>query len=233
MEEVEFAKYLRKKRKKNNVIERNVKELINFEKFLLEKNKNLSNILHEDIKLYISKIEGEKKSAKGPLYVLMNYFKFCENNELYSYTKKLREERTKKTRSIFLIKDFVGIDQKYAKILAKKGIKNVNQMLEAGCNKQNREKLSLQLNIPEDTLLEFVKLSDITRIGYVKSKLARLYYNAGIDSPTKIAEFKPKELHEFFKKFVKESNWNGMVPNLADLVNNIRNAKKLESIVQL
>jgi hypothetical protein len=88
------------------------------------------------------------------------------------------------------------------------------------------------LGISEAGILELVKLSDITRLGYVKRKLARLYYEAGLDSPAKIAAFKPQQLHDFFVKFVAESGWKGMVPNPKDLANNIKSARKLSEIVE-
>ena len=126
----------------------------------------------------------------------------------------------------------MDVNQEYVKALADAGIKNVNDMLEIGNTKIKRENLSKKFNIPEDAILELVKLSDITRLGYVKTKLTRLYYNAGLDSPEKIAKFEPGELHEFFVKFVKESNWDGMVPNPKDLAGNIVSARKLKKVVE-
>jgi hypothetical protein len=105
-------------------------------------------------------------------------------------------------------------------------------MLDAGKKKKQREELSKQLEIPEDAILELVRLSDITRMGYIKTKLSRLYYDSGLISPEKVAKFEPDELHAFFTKFVNESGWDGMIPNPADLVNNIRSAKKLKKIVE-
>ncbi|MGC9780004.1 MAG: DUF4332 domain-containing protein [Candidatus Heimdallarchaeota archaeon] len=133
---------------------------------------------------------------------------------------------------MFPIKEFLKVNQEQVKKLATIGIKNVEQMLEKGKTKKQREDLSKQLAIPEESILELVKLSDITRLGYVKKKLSRLYYDAGLDSPAKIAEFEPKELHEFFIRFVEESNWDGMVPNPSDLVYNIKNARKLSKVVE-
>ena len=174
----------------------------------------------------------KKQSAKGYLYVLMNYFRFRENEELLRFSGKLREERTKKSRRIFPIKEFLDINPQHIKKLAEIGIKNVEQMLEAGKKKQQRKELSDLLGIPEEAILELVKLSDITRMGYIKTKLSRLYYNSGLDSPEKVAKFEPDELYEHFKKYVKESGWDGMVPNLADLVNNIKGARSLKKVVE-
>lgn len=233
MDEELFRKFLRRKGKKSNVVDRNVLVVKIFDAFLKDTRKsNLSSLAKNDINAYVEKIEQEKKSAKGVLYVLMNYFKFTGDENLLKHAIKLREERTKKTRRIFPLKEFLDINQAYVKKLASIDIKNVEQMLEKGKLKKQREDLAKQLDIPEEAILELVKLSDITRMGYIKQKLSRLYYNAGLDSPLKVAKFEPDELHAFFTKFVTESGWDGMIPNPSDLVSNIKNARQLEKVVE-
>ena len=233
MNEAEFRKYLKRRGKKPSVADRNVSILRDFASYLLEKReKNLDLVTTGDIDAFVMEIEGTKRSAKGYLYALMNYFHFVGNEDLLHHTKALRLERTRKTRRIFLIREFLGINQDHVKKLAAIGIKNVDQMLKRGKTKKQREQLSRQLGIPEGAILELAKLSDITRLGYVKKKLSRLYYDSGLDSPAKIAAFEPKQLHEFFVKFVEESGWHGMVPNPKDLVSNIKSARKLSKIVE-
>jgi hypothetical protein len=233
MNEEEFRKYLKRRGKKSAVVDRNVDILKNFISYLLEKrDKDLNGVTTEDIDAFVIKIESKKQSAKGYLYVLMNYFHFMSNKDLLHHTNTLRDKRTKRTRRIFPIKEFLSINQDYVMKLATLGIKNVEQMLERGKTKKQREHLSQKLDIPDEAILELVKLSDITRLGYVKKKLSRLYYDAGLDSPAKIAEFEPKQLHEFFVKFVEESGWDGMVPNPSDLIGNIKSARKLAKIVE-
>jgi hypothetical protein len=230
MDEVEFRKYLRRKGKKPDVVDRNVLSIKRFIEFL---GTEITNATKQDVDSYVEDIEKkQKKSAKGALYVLMNYYKFTEDKDMLSYVAKKREERTSKSRRVFPLKDFYDVDKEVVGKLASIGIKNVEQMLEFGKTIKQRKELSKQLGISEEAILEFVELSDITRIGYVKSKLAKLYHSAGIDTPTKIAEYDASELHEFFKKYVKESGWDGMVPNPADLEGNIRSAKKLKEIVE-
>ncbi len=234
MKEEEFRKHLKKKAKKPDVVDRNVLVVKKFITYLKEeRGKILDEVNSEDIAAYVEMIEKVKKqSAKGHLYVLMNYFRFRENEKLLRFTGKLREERTKKSRRIFPIKEFLDINPQHIKKLAEIGIKNVEQMLEAGKKKQQRKELSDQLGIPEEAILELVKLSDITRMGYIKTKLSRLYYNSGLDSPEKVAKFEPDELYEHFKKYVKESGWDGMVPNPKDLVENIKAARSLSKVVE-
>ncbi|MCG3256910.1 MAG: DUF4332 domain-containing protein [Candidatus Heimdallarchaeota archaeon] len=234
MKEEEFGKFLKRKGKKADVIDRNVTSVNRFIEFLKkERGKKLDSTTKDDIDAYVNEIEkNQKKSAKGALYVLMNYYKFTEDSEMLSYVAKLREERTKKSRRVFPIKEFYNVNTGYVQKFASTGIKTVEQMLEAGKTKQQRKKLSEELNIPEEAILELVELSDITRLGYVRKKLARLYHNAGFDTPTKVAKFEANELYEYFKKHVKESGWEGMVPNPKDLENNISNAKKLKEVVE-
>jgi hypothetical protein len=233
MSEEEFRDYLKRRGKKPSVADRNVSILKDFVSYLRKKReKDLDWVTTDDIDAFVMEIESKKQSAKGYLYVLMNYFHFLGSKDLLHHSNALRDERTMKTRRIFPIKEFLNINQDHVEKLAAFGIKNVEQMLEKGRTKRQREQLSEQLEIPEEAILELVKLSDITRIGYVKKKLSRLYYDAGLDSPAKIAKFEPKQLHEFFVKFVEESGWDGMVPNPKDLVSNIKNARKLSKVVE-
>lgn len=233
MDEEEFREYLKQKGKKPAVIDRNVDVLKDFTSYLLEeRTTELESVTADDVDAFAEHVENKRKSVKGGLYVLMNYFRFLGKEDLLIHTRNLREERTNRTRRIFPIKEFLNINQDYVRKLAAVGIKNVEQMLQKGKTKKQRRKLSTQLNIPEEAILELVKLSDITRIGYVKKKLSRLYYDAGLDSPAKIAEFEPEQLHDLFAEFVGESGWDGMVPNLKDLANNIKSARKLSAIVE-
>ena len=234
LQEEDFRKFLKRKGKKPDVVDRNVLAVKKFRSYLLEeRKKKLDDATSDDIIAFVETIEKDKKqSAKGSLYVLTNYFKFIDDEKLLHVTINLREERTKKSRRIFPIREFLNINPSYVIKLGEIGIKNVEQMLELGKTVKQREVLSKQLGIPEEKILELVQLSDITRMGYVKVKLSRLYYDSGLDSPLKVAKFEPDELYMHFKKFVEETGWAGMIPNLQDLVGNVKNAKNLKKIVE-
>ena len=51
---------------------------------------------------------------------------------------------------------------------SKAGIRNAKQLLNAGLTRRNRKKLSRETGLSEKTVLEFVKLSDLARIGGLK-----------------------------------------------------------------
>ncbi len=228
-----FKKHLKNKGKKDTVIERNIRTVEGFQSYLKKDiNCNLTDVSKEDINQYVDKIEKEGKSAKGFLYVMMNYFRYLGNQELFSHSAQLREERTSKTRKIFPLKKFLGIDPVFVDKLGSKEITNVEQMLVNGKSKVQRRQLATSLDISEEAILELVNLSDLTRLGYVKRKLSRLYYDAGIHSPIRVVEFEADELYEYFKAYVEDSGWDGMVPNKKDLENNIKSARKLKEIVE-
>jgi len=174
MDNKTFKIFLKKKGKKHEVIEKNINTLKKLSVYLQkEKDKELEEITEDDIKYYVEKIELKKQSAKGALYVLMNYFKFTQNHELLNYTGSLRAERTKKTRKIFQIRGFLNINAHYVKKLEEINIKSVQDMLNKGKTKSQREKLAKQLDIPEEAILELVKLSDLTRLGCCKRQIFR------------------------------------------------------------
>jgi len=225
-----FRKYLKSKGKKDSVVERNINTVESFYSFISSKVETQTS--SEDIHRYVKIIENEGKSAKGFLYVMMNYFQYRDDRELYEYTAKLREERTSKTRRKFQIKDFLGINKEAIEKLRSIGIIDIDQMLEQGRTREQRNQLAQVVKLPEDVILELVNLSDLTRMGYVKRKLSRLYYEAGIRSPSQVSKYEPNELYEHFKAYVEETGWEGMIPNRKDLEHNIKNARKLPAKVE-
>ena len=132
MNEIAFVSYLMKKGKKPDVVARNVKVLKQFSTYLQKnRKKDLDEIALEDIQEYVADLEFRKLSAKGHLYVLMNYFKSISNMELLRFTAELREQRTRKTRRIFPLKDFLDIDEVHVNKLKTLKINTVEDMMKA------------------------------------------------------------------------------------------------------
>lgn len=225
-----FKRYLKRRGKKDSVVERNIRTVESFHSYI--SSQVGSDISSGDVRRYVEKIESEGKSAKGFLYVMMNYFRHTDNEEMYTYAARLREERTSKTRRKFKLSQFLGIDAGVVEKLGSIGIKDVEQMLDQGRTREQRTQLASTLQVPEDTILELVNLSDLTRMGYVKRKLTRLYYDAGLRSPAQVSEYEPEALHEHFRSYVERPGWDGMVPNRKDLEINIKNARKLAEVVE-
>jgi len=89
---------------------------------------------------------------------------------------------TEKKRNPFKLGDFRGIHPDVIAALDAQHIKNADQLLNAGRTRQQRASLAKATGIPEDAILELVKLADLARLPGVKGIRARLYYDAGVDS---------------------------------------------------
>lgn len=234
MDETSFKKYLRKGGRTPAVAERVIKIVQRFESFLAEKGgkKTLDQASLEDLKNYVNWIEcgEEQASAKTDLWAIRYYYDFRENEEIAHYASALRQERI--TRKPFNLREFRGIDPVAAQALENVGIRNVKQMLDAGKSPADRHRLVEKTGLPLETIIEFVKLSDLARIPGVKAIRARLYYDAGVDTIEKMAAYDPEELRILTTCFVEESGFEGNPPLPAEVKFSIESARKLSKIVE-
>jgi replicative superfamily II helicase len=234
MDEERFILYLRRGGRSPNAIKRCIKLVSEFEDYMAEcKNgKQLSEVVDRDLMDFVSFLErGSKTKAKGYLWAIRYYYDFIANDEIRNLATRLRAERVD-TRP-FLLKNFRSIDQEQLNNLAAIGITNVNQMLKIAVNNEGRERLSREANVPENVILELVKLSDLARIPGIKGVRARLYYDAGLDSVEKIAALEPEELREKIVAFVAESDFDGVPTLPAEARYTVEKARELPRIVEL
>jgi len=143
---------------------------------------------------------------------------------------RLREQRI--DRIAFSLKNFRGVNQDDVNSLAEVGIRNVNHMLKTGHSFEDRERISRQTGVPEYTILEFVKLSDLARIPGVKGVRARLYYDAGLDTVEKIAAMEPDELRERIITYVEETGFKRLPTLPAEAKYTVEKARELPNIVE-
>jgi len=130
------------------------------------------------------------------------------------------------------LKKFHGVEQDHAIKLAAIGIKNVNQMLEAGRKPADRKSLAAKTGIPLESILELVKLSDLSRIGAVKTIRARVYQDGGIDTVEKMVELEPEELRNLMIDFVQRTGFDGIAPLPKEAEYTIESARKLPNIIE-
>jgi len=138
---------------------------------------------------------------------------------------------TEKKRNPFKLRDFRGVQPEYIAALEAQHIKNTDQLLIAGRTRQQRSSLARVTGIPEDAIFELVKLSDLARLPGVKGIRARLYYDAGIDSVEKMADWEPEALRIMVTKYVEQTGFNGTPPLPKEVSSTIANAKKLPKII--
>jgi hypothetical protein len=138
---------------------------------------------------------------------------------------------TEKKHNPFKLRDFRGVQPEYIAALEARHIKNADQLLIAGRTRQQRSSLARVTGIPEDAIFELVKLSDLARLPGVKGIRARLYYDAGIDSVEKMADWEPEALRIMVTKYVEQTDFNGTPPLPKEVSSTIANAKKLPRII--
>ena len=229
----EFARFLKRRGKNEHVVDELIEGCVFFEKHLSKQGcADIDHATKEDITRFIQAAENERRNSKNILRALALYYHFQSRTDLSRYASSLREKRIAKTRSVFKLSQFRDADSNYIDCLQTLGIENVQQMLQAGRTPRDRALLSKRTGIPVKAILELVKLSDLSRLGGLKTVRARLYLQAGVDTPDKIARWEPEKLRAMFIKFVGQSGFNGIAPLPKEVCNTVAKAKVIEKIVE-
>jgi hypothetical protein len=233
MDEEGFRDFLKKGGRSQTAIKRCVQYVRDFERFLDERKggKGLGDAGSSDLEDFVEWIEKERiKSAKGHLWGIRYFYMYSSNEELQKLSSLLREQRIKRTP--FSLKDFRGVNPEYIEKLASIGIRNVNQMLAKGKTREGRKGLLEKTGIPIDNLVELVKLSDLARIPGVKGVRARLYYDVGVDTIAKMAEWDALDFRAMVVEFVERTKFEGVATLPAEARFTIARAKELPIILE-
>ncbi len=195
--------------------------------------KELDGATPEDLETYVDWYEQEEeKSAKGQLWGIRYYYRFTGNRKMTIRASELREERTSKTRTDFRIREFRGVNVDYAAKLEANGIRDIKQLRERGATPAQRTELSKRTEIPEEAILEYVKLSDLARLPGVKGIRARLYYDAGVDTLEKMAKWDSEALRLMLIEFVEKTGFDGIAPLPKEAAHSVEVARKLPKLIE-
>jgi hypothetical protein len=129
-------------------------------------------------------------------------------------------------------KDIPGLDPDHVERLASAGIKQTKQLFERTKTRAERADLSEQTGIPADALLELVKLTDLARAGWVGPVFARIIYETGVDSVSKLAEQRPEVLFEKALAVNREQQLTRASFTLKDVKACIETAKSLPKVIE-
>jgi predicted flap endonuclease-1-like 5' DNA nuclease len=229
-----FRTHLKRRGKKEHVAETLVGYVERFAAYLLDqRGTDLSRAGVEDLDAYADWIEGRRKgSARKEVRGIGLYYDLIGRQDLASRAWSIREAAIAKTRKVFALKDFRGVDQGHVQALAAAGIVDVEQMVAAGKTPAQRETLSRRTGVPLAAIVEYVKLSDLARVGGLRGVRARLYYDAGVDTIDKLAAWDPEELRAMFIDFVAHTGFDGIAPLPKEARNAVATARKLDRIVE-
>ncbi|RDE10777.1 MAG: hypothetical protein C4K49_12555 [Candidatus Thorarchaeota archaeon] len=233
LNEFEFRKYLKRGGRTERVQNEVVRIVAEFGEFLRTQRdgRTLERAQPTDLEQFVEQVERESEgSAKTHLWALRYYFAFSEMKEMERLTAQLREGMI--TRPPFRLAKFLGVKPDFITILASVGIRSADEMLNVGRTAKARETLSRQIGVPSETILELVKMSDLSRIFGVKAIRARLYYDAGVDTVEKMAQWDPKELRSMLIAFVERTRFKGIAPLPKELEFTVAAARKLAKLVE-
>lgn len=233
MDEEGFRVFLKRDGRTDGVAQRVIQLTRQFDTFLRTRSqsKGPEAATAGDLPAFVEWVEREpKQSAKTRLWALRNYFEFIKNEEMLRLASALRQERTE--QAPFPLKGFSGVEASALELLAEHGIRNTAQMLEAGQAPQKRHSLSERTGILEETILQLVKLSDLARIPGVKDIRAGLYYEAGVDSVEKMAQWEPEALREMIVEFVAQTGFAGVPTQPEEARFTVSYARKLPKTIQ-
>lgn len=231
MNEEGFRQFLKKSGKKVHVVEGLLSQVRLWEVYLMEKQHiGLDAAGTHHLQAYIETLAPVE--AKKQLRGLALYYQFIGNSLLANWASNMREQEVAQTRQAFKLRKFRGVSQEVVAKLDAVGIITVEDMLAAGKTPEARKQLSKQTGIPLPVILEVVKLSDLSRLGAIKSVRARLYYEAGFDTPDKFVHWEPDALRQMLIEFVERTGFDGIAPLPKEVRNAIVRAHQLTKVVQ-
>jgi predicted flap endonuclease-1-like 5' DNA nuclease len=235
MDEAAFQQYLKRGGRAEHVRVKVIQLVQDFANYLEQHRggTQLDTASTEDLESFTTWLETEPRhSAKMHLWAIRYYYHFIGNEALQQRAGALREARMTRTRKPFLIRKFRDVDPEHAAKLAAIGIKDVAQMRAAGKTTQARAELAEKAGVPLAAIIELVKLSDLARIEGIKGIRARLYYDAGVDTLDKLAQWNPAELRAMLQAFVERTGFDGIAPLSKEARHAVAKAKELPRIVE-
>jgi len=226
-----FIQRMRIDRKSQSTIKRNIEFTKKFEKYLLDdKKKKIEGAIPKDLEDF--RVWGERNKLKNIRMHFMSiaaYYEYLHKEQMVLKAKELMGLIKLDT---YKLKNFQGINKDNIEKLNRNGIKTARQILKIGCTKEGRNKLSKITDIPIDTILELVKLSDLARIPGVKKVRARLYYEAGLDTLEKITGCDTEELRKISAEYIKKTSFKGVPPTKKEAEHTVTLAKYLKKYVE-
>jgi predicted RecB family nuclease len=160
------------------------------------------------------------------------YYAWIGDEELASCAGAIREAGIAGTRRSPALGISVGVNPTDVEKLASAGIANTEEMLEAGGTPAKRQALAQATGLPLETILEFVKLSDLARIPGIARIRARLYHDAGADTLDNLATWDPDALRQMLVEFVERTGFEGIAPLPQEAEFTVDKASKLPKLVE-
>jgi predicted flap endonuclease-1-like 5' DNA nuclease len=120
-----------------------------------------------------------------------------------------------------------GIGPTYSERLKDIGIHTVEELLEQGATRKQREDLAEKTDISPNLILEWVNHADLYRVKGVAGQYSDLLEEAGVNTVPELARRNPENLHNTIMEINQEKNLVNRVPSLSNVQDWINQAKEL------
>lgn len=124
-----------------------------------------------------------------------------------------------------------GIGGTYAAKLIEAGIRSAEALLKVGSTPKGRKELAEKAGIAEKLILEWVNHVDLFRIKGVGEEYADLLEEAGVDTVVELAQRKPENLLAKMVEINADKKLVRQLPVLAQVVNWVEQAKKMDRVI--
>jgi len=237
MDEKGFREFSRKHGRSKSAIESCISFVKKFEKYLQEHKgiKGIDEATPNDIRDFATWGKKELKSTNSYLWGIHRYYEFTSNKEMYRATLNLRKQKIEEhrgKRKPLNLKKIQGAAPKHIAGLKSLGITNVNQIIEAGRTKKQRQELSKKTGIPPKYILDLVKFADITRISDIKAVKGKLLLEAKVDTTKKLSNFTAEKLREKLIKINEKKRILKRPPTLVETTYWVEQANKLPETIE-
>ena len=230
MDETTFRQCLKRAGKQPHVIDGLVGQVRAFEAYLASRGHDLDDVTEQDVRDYVQSVP--EREARIRLRGIALYLRSAGNLALARLASDLRGASIASNRQSVRLREFRGVDVQDVVQLKAAGIVTAEHMLAAGKTPLLRQQLAERTAVSPGVILELVKLSDLSRIFGVKATRARLYYDAGLDTPAKFAPWEPDALRRMLLDFVQRTGFDGIAPLPKEIAFTIAAARELPPAVE-
>ncbi len=193
-----------------------------FEAYLAAQGKTLESSSPEDLRIFA-------RGGRADVFGLWCYYEYTGNEVMWATASDLWSAPN---YAKFKLKEFLDVDMVAVEVFKSHGIVTCPQMVAAGRTPQLRKELGLKTCLPEETILELVKLSDQARIGGHKRIRARLFHNAGLDTLGKIAALEPEQVRQVLIEYIERTGFPGIPPTTKEATHSVMLARYLTRKVE-